>query len=108
MYDCAELPSRQHVVDGQVMENLRVRVQANTTETQLLLISTGGFIGFLLQSYAQPAIAAKTLWPLLSESLSFKHEIVAFALRDVPKSLACEHFEESLRSVFRSTAAAQG
>jgi DNA-binding transcriptional LysR family regulator len=106
MHDCVDLPSRQHaVVARQLVEKLRVRVQANTTETQLLLISTGQFIGFLPQSYAQPAVAAKRLRPLLSASLSFKSAVVAFVLRDVPKSLACEHFEDVLRAAFRNLGA---
>jgi DNA-binding transcriptional LysR family regulator len=102
-YDYVDLPSRQHAVDPQLMEKLRVRVQASTTETQFLLISTGEFIGFLPQSYAQSEVAAKHLRPLLADSLSFTSAVVAFVLRDVPKSIACEHFEEVLRSAFRGS-----
>jgi DNA-binding transcriptional LysR family regulator len=105
-YDCVELPSRQHAVDRQLTEQLRVRVKANTTETQLLLISMGEFIGFLPQSCAQRAVATKTLRPLLPERFSFTSAVVGFVLRDVPKSLACEHFEEVLRAAFRGPGAA--
>jgi DNA-binding transcriptional LysR family regulator len=100
-YDCADLPSRQHAVDREVLEQFRMSVQANTTEAQFLLISTGQFIGFLPQSYAQSAVAVKPLRSLLSASLSFKNVVVAFVLRDVPRSLACEYFEEALRAAFR-------
>jgi len=107
MYDCVDLPSRQHAAGRELAETLRMRVQANTSETQCLLISTGQFIGYLPQSYARSAVAAKTLRPLLSEHLSFKSTVFAFVLRDVPKSLACEHFAEVLRSAFRSSGVAQ-
>jgi DNA-binding transcriptional LysR family regulator len=103
-YDCTELPSRQHGVSSDLMETLRVKVQANTPEAQLLLISTGQFIGFLPQSYARGAVATKKLRALSPESLSFKTAVVAFVLRDVPKSLACEHFEEVIRAAFRDLA----
>jgi DNA-binding transcriptional LysR family regulator len=106
-YACSDLPSRQHAVDHEVMEQLRMSVQANTTEAQFLLISTGQFIGFLPQSYAHSAVTAKGLRPLLPASLSFKSAVVSFVLRDVPKSLACEHFEAVLRAAFRRHGAAQ-
>ena len=95
-YNCVDLPSRQHALAPQLIESLRMTVQASTTEAQLLLISTGQFIGFLPQQVG----ASKKLRPLLADSLSFKVAVVASVLRDVPKSLACEHFEEVLRAVF--------
>jgi DNA-binding transcriptional LysR family regulator len=101
VYDCSDLPSRQPPVGHQFMEKLQVKVQANTTETQLLLISTGQFIGFLPQSFAQRAVVAKRLRPLLPESFSFKNQVAAFVLRDVPKSLGSEHFAEALRTAFK-------
>jgi DNA-binding transcriptional LysR family regulator len=100
-YDCAELPSRQHVVSSELMETLRVKVQANTPEAQLLLISTGQFIGFLPQSHARAAVAAKKLRALSPGTFSFKSAVVAFVLRDVPKSLACEHFEGVIKAAFQ-------
>jgi DNA-binding transcriptional LysR family regulator len=99
-YDCAEIPSRQHAVSHEVLERLRMRVQASTPEIQRLLISTGQFIGFLPQSYARSRVAAKDLWALRPATMSFKTIIDAFVLRDVPKSLACEHYEQVLRAAF--------
>lgn len=107
-YDCAELPSRQHTVAHPQLEKLQSTVRANTTEAQFLLISTGQFIGFLPQSYAQAAVAANTLRPLLPDTLWFKTAVVAFVLRDVPKSIACEHFEEGLRAAFCRDKQTQG
>jgi DNA-binding transcriptional LysR family regulator len=100
-HECILLPSRQHAAAGQLLEQLRVSAQANTLETQLLLISTGQYIGFLPQVYAAPAVKARTLRPLLAGLLSFTNPVVAFGLRDVPKNLACEHFQDCLRRAFQ-------
>jgi DNA-binding transcriptional LysR family regulator len=99
-FDCVDLPSRHHVLGHEVLERLQMRVQASTPETQRLLISTGQFIGFLPQTYASSTLSTKKLRALSPETLSFKCVIVEFVLRDVPKSLACEHFETALRTVF--------
>jgi DNA-binding transcriptional LysR family regulator len=99
-HPCSELPSRQHAVDPSLLEHLNMRTQANTTETQLLLISTGQFIGFLPEVSARAAVAGQRLRALLPQTLSFKSTVVAFVLRDVPASLASEHFEQVLESVF--------
>jgi DNA-binding transcriptional LysR family regulator len=102
-YDCAELPSRQHAVAHEVLAHLRMPVQASTPETLRLLISTGQFIGFLPKRYATCAMPSTRLRPLATEALSFKTMVVEFVLRDVAKSLACEHFESALRAAFGNT-----
>lgn len=107
-HECILLPSRQNAAGRQLMEQLRVSAQANTLETQLLLISTGQYIGLLPQSYAAPAVAAKMLRPLLAESLTFSDSVVAFILRDVPRNLACEQFQEYLCQVFKSPTTGKG
>jgi LysR family transcriptional regulator, transcriptional activator for bauABCD operon len=98
-YDFSDLPSRQHAVDKALLERLTVKVQANTAQAQLLLLSNGRFIGFLPRSCALAA-GTQRLRSLAPLTLSYKCAVVAFVLRDVPRSLACEHFEETLRSVF--------
>jgi DNA-binding transcriptional LysR family regulator len=98
-YDFSDLPSRQHAVDAALLERLTVKVQANTAQAQLLLLSNGRFIGFLPRSYAR-AVGAQRLRPLLPRTLAYKCAVVAFVLRDVPRSLACEHFEATLKAAF--------
>jgi DNA-binding transcriptional LysR family regulator len=78
-----------------------MRVQANTAETKRLLIATGRFAGFLPQSYAHNQIRGRRLRALRPATLSITNTVVAFILRDGPKSLACEHFEQALRAAFR-------
>jgi LysR family transcriptional regulator, transcriptional activator for bauABCD operon len=99
-HDFVDLPSRRHAVEREFMESMRVKVQANTTETQALLITTGQFLGLLPQTGAYAAMEGKCLRPLLAQSLSFRSSVNAFVLRDVPKSLACEHFEQALKLSF--------
>ena len=103
-YECVLLPSRQNAAGRPLMEQLRVSAQANTLEAQLLMISTGQYIGFLPQSYAAAAVRAKALRPLLADTLTFTETVVAFVLRDVPKNPACEHFQELLHKAFGADA----
>jgi hypothetical protein len=44
---CVDLPYPQHLLGMEWAQQLRMRVQANTSETQRLLIATGQFVGFL-------------------------------------------------------------
>jgi LysR family transcriptional regulator, transcriptional activator for bauABCD operon len=99
-FDCVDLPSRHHAVGHEILVHLQMRVLASTPETQRLLISTGQFIGFLPQTYASSTLSTKKLRALSPDTLSFKCVVVEFVLRDVPKSLACEHFEMALRTAF--------